>query len=179
MQHREFIRREETARNQGRAWQAVDAALDKSASLREQGRWPRDAQALEGTEQLLDAATPAALRERVRQARADATMVAELEEIRLRLSTGGTGPEPAAISPDEMYARAFREYGIDVMRLPPKEAEARIRDSDIRDTLLAFLHDWLFWASKRERVRAVIELADDDPWRREFRAAVAAPDSTN
>ncbi len=177
MQHQEANRREETARNQGRAWQAVDAALDKSASLREHGRWPEMRASLEGTEELLDAATPVALRERVRQARADATMVAELEEIRLRLSTGGTALESVALSPDEMYARAFREYGIDVMKLDLKDAETRIRASDIRDTLLAFLHDWLFWAAERERVRAVIERADDDPWRREFRSAVAAPDS--
>ncbi len=178
VQRQDANRREESALNQGRAWQAIDAALDKSTALREQGRWPEMRAALAGIEELLDAETPAPLRERVQHARADASMVAELEEIRLRLSTGASGLEPVALSPDEMYSHAFRQYGIDVVTLDPEKAAGQVRASGIRDILLAFLHDWLFWTSQRERVRAVIERADDDPWRREFRAAVAAPDST-
>lgn len=178
VQRQDANRREESARNQGKAWQAIDSALDKSNLLREQGRWPEMRAALEGIEELLDDETPAPLRERVRRARADATMVSELEEIRLRLSAGGSGQEPVTLSPDEMYSRAFRQYGIDVMAIAPEKAAALVRASAISDNLLAFLHDWLFWTSERERVRAVIERADDDPWRKEFRAAVAAPDAT-
>src|SRR5439155_5894190 len=60
----------------------------------------------------------------------------------------------------------------------PEEAAARLRQSAIRDTLLAYLHDWLYWApaTDRDHLRAVLERADDSQWRRAFRQALAAKD---
>lgn len=53
-----------------------------------------------------------------------------------------------------------------------------MRDSDIRDTLLVFLHDWLYWApeANRAKLRAVVDAADADPWRKAFRDARARND---
>jgi serine/threonine-protein kinase len=53
-----------------------------------------------------------------------------------------------------------------------------VRNSRVRLILLVFLHDWLYWApsDNRERLRAVVDLADDDPWRRSFRDARAKND---
>src|SRR6185295_4516850 len=53
-----------------------------------------------------------------------------------------------------------------------------VRSSQVREILLVFLHDWLYWAlpDHRERVRALIDLADDNPWRRSFRDARARND---
>ena len=97
LQRQEADRREDTARKEGRTWQAIDATLEKTAALQQQGRWNEVRTALKGAQSLLGPSAPANLRPRVRQARADADMVAELEEIRLRLSTGGTGLEPVSL----------------------------------------------------------------------------------
>src|SRR5207302_507809 len=43
---------------------------------------------------------------------------------------------------DPQYARAFREYGIDVERLGREEAEALVENSAIRASLVAGLDDW-------------------------------------
>ena len=101
-------------------------------------------------------------------------MVIDLEEIRLGFSNSRT-----ARSPGENYAGAFRKYGIDLTTLEAPSTAARIRSSAIRETLLAFLHDWLYWAAAedRRRLHAAIERADDDPWRREYREALPAWDA--
>jgi tetratricopeptide (TPR) repeat protein len=127
---------------------------------------------------VLDSPAQASLGERLRQAQADADMVTKLEEIRLHLSEGGRGREPGPFSPEEMYADAFRNYGIPVLALEPAEAAAQIHASSIQDTLLAFMHDWLFRLSNenRGRLRAVLDQADDDDWRRAFRKALVEND---
>jgi tetratricopeptide (TPR) repeat protein len=93
-------------------------------------------------------------------------MVTELEEIPLRLLEG-TAP-----SRHRLYAEAFREYGIALPAPEPEGAAARIRNAAIRETLLAFLHDWLFfWVPDADKgqLRAVLDRADDDDWRRRLR----------
>jgi serine/threonine-protein kinase len=152
-------RRAETARQE----QALETALEKTATLGEQGRWP------EARTVLMSTSAPANLRERLDQARGDANMAANLEGIRLRLSAETTKTRETA---DPLYAEAFRNYGID---LNPAEAAARIRNSAIRNTLVAFLHDWLYWASEanKDKLRAVLDRADDNPWRRAYREALA------
>ena len=53
-------------------------------------------------------------------------MLAKLEEIRLNKAFGkDDAPHPSRS--DTEYARAFRDYGIDVEALPVEEAAARIR----------------------------------------------------
>src|SRR5262249_1643155 len=83
------------------------------------------------------------------------------------------------LSPERMYADAFRDYGIPVMTLEPTAAAARIRDSAIRETLLAFMHDWLYRPmpdENRARLRDVLDRADDDGWRHSFREALLEKD---
>jgi tetratricopeptide (TPR) repeat protein len=107
-------------------------------------------------------------------------MVAELEEIRLRLLEGRKSHEPDAPRGERLYGEAFRGYGVDLKTLEPAEAAARIHDSAIHATLLAFLYDWVFyWGSEAERtrLRAVLDLADDDEWRRRLRATLAVYDA--
>ncbi len=93
-------RRAELAIQEGRAWRAVEARLDYAAMSQAQGRWPEVRAALEGTPNLLSTRAPAELRERLRRAHDDADMVAELEEIRLRLSEGANGPGTRPLSPE-------------------------------------------------------------------------------
>jgi serine/threonine-protein kinase len=172
-------RREEMARQEGRESQALEAGLKQVADFQKRGHWPEARGLLEGAPSLLTATTSAELRERVRQARADADIVAELEEVRLRLSGGRESQEAASLSPEKMYADAFRKYGISLTSLGPAEAAARIRRSAIRETLLAFLHDWFYWVSdeNRPRLRDVLDRADDDDWRRAYREALVEKDA--
>jgi serine/threonine-protein kinase len=176
--HQRAERRMDAARRDGRAQQALEARLEQAVALEKQGRWPEARVALQIAPEVLDGAAPVGLRERLRRALADADMVAELEGIRLRLSERGKSLQPAAVSPEQMYAGAFGNYGISVMTLEPGEASARIRDSAIRKTLLAFMHDWLHWVSdeNRARLREVLDRADDDAWRHAFRIALGKKD---
>jgi serine/threonine-protein kinase len=180
LQRQQAERREEAARQEGREAQAVEAVLVQAADLQQQGRWPESRVVLRGAPALLGGAAPADLRERVRRAQMDADMVTGLEDIRLRLLEGRRSHEPDAPKGERLYGEAFRGYGIDLTTLEPAEAAARIRASAIRATLLAFLYDWMFyWESgaDRARLRAVLDLADDDEWRRRLRAALAVYDA--
>jgi tetratricopeptide (TPR) repeat protein len=178
LEHERGARRAETARREEREAQVVEAALEQASALGRQGRWP-DARAVLGDAlSQLSSSAPANLEERLMRARSDANMAAELEEIRLRLSTDPTKTRATAPT---LYAEAFRRYySLDLLMQEPAEAAARVGNSAIRDTLLAYLHDWHYWAldADRAKLRAVLDRADDDPWRRAFREAVAARDTT-
>src|SRR5262249_17993311 len=144
--------------------------------LRKRGHWSEARAALEGAQSLLGASAPKDLLERLRQARADVQMVSDLEEIRLRLSDGRRSQETALLSPEKMYAYTFWTYGIPLLTL---EAAGLVRDSSIHHTLLAFMHDWLYWVSdeNRARLRDVLDRADDDHWRHAFREALVEKDA--
>jgi serine/threonine-protein kinase len=179
-QRQQAERREAMARQEGRESQAVEAVLKQGADLQKQGRWPESREVLRSAPGLLGASAPADLRQRVSRAKTDADTVAELEEIRLRLMEGRKNHEPVAPRGNRLYAETFRRYGINLETLKPAEAAARIRQSAIRTTLLVFLHDWMFfWESDadRARLRAVLDLADDDDWRRRLRNALVVYDA--
>ncbi len=152
--------------------------LKQAEDLQKQGRWPEARAGLDAAPDVPGTEASVGLAERLQQARADARLVAELEDIRLRLAEGRRGPEALARTGDRLYAAAFRRYGIDLTELEPAETAARIRKSAIRETLLAFMHDWLlYWAvgPDRERLRAGVVRADDDAWRRRLRETLAGP----
>ena len=154
------------ARREGQQSEAAESVLEQASALQKQGRWPEARAVLEETPRLLETPALAGLRERLRQAIADARMVTKLEETRLSLLEG------RATDGHREYADAFREYGIALPAPEPAEAAAQIRKSAIRETLLAFLHDWLFvWVpdADNERLLAVLDRADDDVWRRRLR----------
>jgi serine/threonine-protein kinase len=155
--------------------QAAEAALSHAQDLQKLGHWPEARAALEVAPSLVGISAPEALRERLRTARADTDMVVRLEGVRLRLSEGASVQGRVSPTADQYYAEAFSSYGINLAATEPADAAARVRASHIRDTLLMFLHDWLYWApeANRAKLRAVIDAADDDPWRRAFRDARA------
>jgi serine/threonine-protein kinase len=116
------------------------------------------------------------MRQRLRQLRDDVTVVLAIDEIRLRLSHARKGHfDPAHDA--AAYSAAFRCYGIDVLTLDKTEAVARVTASTVRESLVAALDHWAdACEAERERLKAVAYEADDDRWRREFRAAVRAGD---
>lgn len=79
---------------------------------------------------------------------------------------------------------AFKDHGIDVTSLEPAVAGEKIRESGIREELVAALDAWACptggWSesesARRERVIRAANAADPDPWRHELRAAFLAAD---
>ncbi len=118
-----------------------------------------------------------ALLEELEPAEKDRTMLARLEQVRLRqaelkdnrFDIQASGPA---------YATAFKDYGIDVLDLPAEEAAQHLRKRAIRVDLAAALGDWARLADpkQRERLLKVLQLADPDPWRQRLRAALAKHD---
>ena len=86
---------------------------------------------------------------------------------------------------DRDYADAFREAGIDVARLSPAEAGARIkaRPPSVATALASALDDWeSVRRDKRKNAAGAASLsqaaqvADPDPWRTDLRNALDEPD---
>ena len=157
----------------------VEAALAEAASHQQAGRWPEARAALERAKGRLGGTSLESLRQRLRQAKADADMVADLDEIRLRRSltlqekSYSARPVTAQSEADAQYAKAFRQYGIDVAALAAPEAAARVRQSAIRESLLSGLSDWRRTShASGDNLLAVIEQADDNAWRQSFREAL-------
>src|SRR5262249_42702508 len=151
----------------------VGAALDEARLHLRHEQWANAHAAVERAQGRLGGGGTEDLRERFRQVRADLDMVARLEAIRLqrgqvrdgRFDLQGAGPA---------YAEAFRQFDLDLKNLRPQELAARLRRSAIRPQLLAALDDWIGRSvagpALRERLLAVVQLADDDPFRRQVRA---------
>jgi serine/threonine protein kinase/Flp pilus assembly protein TadD len=147
------------------------------------------------------------LKNRIDQWRADLEIVGRLEQIRLDEAAPATmiilprlgGPEKAA-SPSELlslpvdtvwnrpaadraYRREFQRYGIDIDALDVEGPSRRIRNSSIKQELIAALDDWFqvtqFIDSRRnekspgkKELLHIARLADPDPWRNRLRDAV-------
>jgi serine/threonine-protein kinase len=78
---------------------------------------------------------------------------------------------------DREHSSAFREYGIDVDRLRPADAGARIAAAPIAAEMVDALDQWAFIRRvlKSPKVRplsAVAKVADPDPWRCRLRDAL-------
>lgn len=178
LQHVQSERRADVARREGRTWQAVEASLAQAATFQAQGRWPEARAALQGAPEPLGASAPHELSRRLRQTRDDTEVMSELEVIRLPNGVGkGWGPPTPSV--DQLYARAFRRYGVDLETAHPSDASARIRHSSVRDTLVAYLNDWLIWVpqANRQKLRALVDECDPDEWRRALRSALATRNS--
>jgi serine/threonine protein kinase len=155
---------------------SVEAALDRADVLRQQERWQEASAVLALARGQLEGRGLGALRRRVEQSRRDVEMLMSLEEAHLRWSVAGEGTEFDHAGADQLYAQAFRRYGLDVTTLDAEEAARRVRASAIRDRLTEGLDDWGFSRDHYsgpgggQALLAVARLADDDPWRQRLRA---------
>jgi tetratricopeptide (TPR) repeat protein len=170
----EWLRR---AQQRAAAEQEVAVGLREAARLQDEGKWPEALAAARRAEAVLaGGAVSAALEEEVRQRRADLEMVATLEEIRLQKASQDPAVGPA-------YAKAFREYGIDVTALDPVQAGEHIGQKGIRVQLAAALDDWAFLASEekakpgRKVLLAIAASGDPDSKRNEVRSALQRGDA--
>jgi serine/threonine-protein kinase len=164
----------------GAAEREVLTALEEAAKDSREGRWSDARVTLERLEGRIGTWGLQELRERVRQARIDAELVADLDEIRLRQSeaTWVGLKDFDFTNTNASYRAAFAKYGIDPGVKTPVEHAFIVTQSRVRLELLAGLHDWLriIPAIGREKLRAVLEAADDDAWRRSFREVVSRKD---
>ncbi len=77
------------------------------------------------------------------------------------------------------YATAFRDYGIDLLTLEPREAARMIRQRKIHVSLAAAIDDWLALRIDHPLAQRLLPIAadvDSDPFRNHLRAAVATAD---
>ena len=173
-------RRLETARAVNQAIDESLVALGQAKEAPEDlNRWGEALSAARRAEGLLAGREAAPdLRARVGSAVRDAESMARdrrmldrIEALRSQLFFPGDQFDPRRAMPN--YAAAFRDYGIDVEALSPKEAAVLIQKSPIRKSLLAAL-DW--WTSLSDGQLAMhifdtYNLVDPDPYRRVVRYA--------
>ncbi len=85
-------------------------------------------------------------------------------------------------SADEAFARAFREYGMDIRASSPEAVERWLRQcpAHMVEPLVVALNDWEQYAvsaKERERLRQVLRRVDQDPWRQQLRDALVRKDA--
>jgi serine/threonine protein kinase len=163
------------------AQREVELALDEAIRFQEKEKWLDALSAARRAEALLaTASVSAALQQRVRERRADLEMAKKLDDIPAKLNTRGNNYHPPLRT--SAYARAFREYGIDVEELDPGEAAERIRATTIRLRLAAGLEAWGVAIATLERkspgkVLAVARAVDPDPLRNRLRDLLETMDA--
>jgi serine/threonine-protein kinase len=184
------------ARKVDLALQDAQRAWDQARGApQEVGLWEEAIRAVERAEGLLgDDALEDHLRQRIgelkgkvqrghEEARGDPRMLVRLEAIRLGKSQVKEGHFDTA-SAGPAYAEAFRTYGIDVDRLDPAEAAARVHGRAIRVELAVALDDWA-WIQRSQgkgddpswrRLLAVARQIDPDKWRNRLREALSRGD---
>jgi Flp pilus assembly protein TadD len=178
--HQQYLagQREETARRQAELREAVAAALDKVADLRQRARWGEARAVLEQVRQRLGAPQAEDLRSQVEQAEADLALVDRLDAARLKASMLMEGQFDKASAARE-YEAAFRESGIGAETEAAEVVAERIRASAVREQLVAAVDDWALRVQEPERrawLLAVARAADPDPWCDRFRDAAVWKD---
>jgi serine/threonine-protein kinase len=162
------------------AEQDVHAALEDSAKYSAAGRWPEARAALEQVEGRLGTWGLETMRKRVHQAKLDAELVAELDEVRLLESEAiAAGSRFDLASSNERYRAAFAKYGIDLDNQTSTEAAMFVAQSDVHVKIVEGLHAWLRTMPilEQNRLLAVLDEADPDVWRRAFRTAAVTKDT--
>jgi eukaryotic-like serine/threonine-protein kinase len=182
---REQERERERSRRAAIVGEKVDGTLKQSHDRYRDDKLAEALTLVEQAAALLAGETEnAELSKRVLRWRDDLRMADRLEQIRIEQSSIPAGKDIMQLrSSTAAYRKAFQEYGLDVGSLKPPEAAAKIRQSAIKDSLVAALANWRGWQSSvesspsTEQIENIIRLADDDPWRRRIRAAAQADDA--
>jgi tetratricopeptide (TPR) repeat protein len=154
--------------------QAVEAALEKLPGLLKQWRWKEAETVLGEVDRRLGEAGPADLRERAARARADLDLAVLLDTIRLRRATLTVEGKFDNKSTERHYAAAFGDLGVVPGQEDESETAARVRDSGVREQLVAALDEWALLTrdqTRRAWLLGVARRADPDDWRDRIRDA--------
>jgi serine/threonine-protein kinase len=158
--------------------QQIHDVLAKATLLRDQGKWP---EALAAASTLLsEDEVDVPVRRQVQEFLADLQMLERVAEIR-----ANKGDEFEEVDTDADYAKAFKDYGIDVNTLAITDAADQIstRPPVIATELTTALDDWILERKRRKpedpgwrRLVEVVQAADRDAWRNHLRDMLAQQD---
>jgi serine/threonine protein kinase/Flp pilus assembly protein TadD len=174
-----WVLRDRAAR-QARLVTDVERALDEARELQDQRKWPEALTAVKHAQALLSGAGNEDLQEQARARAADLELLVKLEAARMR-RTGVRDNQLDNQSANAAFAQAFREDGVDVEALDPREAGRLLQPRAIRVDLAAALDAWaevlrnLGRPSWKDRLAAA-GIADPDPFRSRVREAVLRGD---
>jgi serine/threonine protein kinase/predicted Zn-dependent protease len=156
--------------------QAVSEDLKEADLWQGQEQWAKVSAALERASARLEASGLSALKSDVEQRRRDAALISGADKARMQMVMEGFINDRNYAAADRHYLSAFAEYGLDTA---PGNANAnatarQIRTSPIRGHLIVSLDHWAFCKDhlpneNGDALRAIVQLADDDPWRQELR----------
>jgi tetratricopeptide (TPR) repeat protein len=158
-----------------RAWQEADAALAAAeAALRTGAGTERLRQRVQAVRQQIEQGRQQAMRKEKLLRDLDNARMTRLAVVENHFDYAGAAAK---------YADAFAAYGLALGPGRTEEFARRIRDEEaaIRDALIVALDDWAFsfatpanakTALSAQDLRAIAVAADDDSWRRKYRAAV-------
>jgi tetratricopeptide (TPR) repeat protein len=161
--------------------QEATRALVEAEQWQEQQQWREAVSAAKRADNLLPlGAGSRELRERVRELRKDLEMALRLDGLLFDLTSLKTDPLAFDfVKPETQFAAAFQDFGIDPDVLEPKEAGDLIQRRTIRLQLTTALDAWAqarhYAATKDkswQRLLAVAQAADADPWRNRVRDAL-------
>jgi serine/threonine-protein kinase len=156
-------RQAEQALLQEQARGRVQTALAQLASLRQRFLWEEAKALLARAEREADDFGLVELLEAVRHARRELDLEARLDDIQLDRATRGRGRGPGRTAA-EAYREAFRAYGLDVEAGDVADLAGRVRDSAIREELVAALsYCARVDARLRPRLEAVVSAVGPDP----------------
>jgi serine/threonine-protein kinase len=155
-------------RQQARREAEVEAALSQVAGLESEGRWAEAQRVLEWH---LGGSGPAALRQKVKQAKDDIQLVRAFDEARLKAATWVEGhfDHKSAV---EAYAAVLASSGLGKVGEEPAAVAARIQGSAARLQVVAALDDWATRTedpTERSWLLKVARQADPDDWRDRLR----------
>jgi serine/threonine-protein kinase len=164
-------RRAEAAQQEQALRQDVEIALAQAANRRK-GFLFREGQAmLEQARQRLEPAGPEDLRRRVEQALADLLLAERFDAARLQV-TGTVQGKLDGPGGEQRYAAAFADGGLGRQGEDVEAVAARVRDSALREEIVAALDDWAGITKDESRRAWLLEVArraDRDPWRDRLR----------
>jgi tetratricopeptide (TPR) repeat protein len=166
----------------------VTMALEEARARHKEGKWPEALAAAKRAEALLaSGGGDEEIHREVREVLADMQMLANLERARTRhteLSSLGWDH----VVEDKDFAQAFRDYGIDIDALDHETAVERIRARFICVDIAVMLDQWsmvrrslssrgmVHTGKDWKELLAIARAVDPDPWRDQFRTAVAKQD---
>jgi serine/threonine-protein kinase len=162
------------AQREQRAREAVEATLRRVEDLRREERWQDALHAMRLTSTRLVEANSPLLEEKLRQAQSDCQIAADLQNVRENYPLLPDGTIDYA-QRAKAFLKAFEQAGLRIDE-DPETVAARIRDSTIREQLIAALDDRAVVASYlrdkplAERFSRIARLADEgSPWKDRFR----------
>jgi serine/threonine-protein kinase len=152
--------------------EAVEGDMREIAGLQERARWTEAEAVLERAEARLGGGGSGGLRRRLDQARHDLDLAKLLDDIHLKRvgSVEEIDFNNTPTDADRDYETAFRDAGLGEVHDDPAKVAARVRESAVREALVAALDDWAASVTDKDRRRWLLEIArqaDPDPegWR--------------